>query len=240
MNPLIRKLFTNTESDSFRALQKQVEISKPAQNSTDTANCDLTPDEYEQFLRLTMQGYKQSEQLTPIDYGLSLRLAVQEHKQSEQKSPVTEVDNISLLTELINPELMQDYQKLIEILEAKTKISKEHPEREFIDIEHETIAKGIEQWTGKLVKEIETKKGSNLAQDNIHELEALTWFQFDSLATMLNAQSISLDIDEFYKSPHKNDKPKTKNDLLNRLAKKYGSIQHTYSCKHNTSWHVPK
>lgn len=210
MHPILRKLFTNTESDTCRPLQKQVEASKSVQNSTsDNDNCDLTPDEYEQ-----------SGQLIPIDYGLSLRLAIQEHKQSEQKSPITEVDNISPLKELVNPELIDDYQKLIETLEAKTKVSKDHPEREFIDIEHETIAKEIEQWIGKLIKETEAKRGSNLAQDDIHELEALSWFHFDSLATILNTKSLELDITEFYK-PSKDNKPKAKDELLNSLSKRY-------------------
>lgn len=216
MHPILRKLFTNTESDAFRLLQKQVDVSKSVQNSTsDNDNCDLTPDEYEQ-----------SGQLIPIDYGLSLRLAVQEHKQSEQKSPITEVDNISPLTELVNPELIDYYQKLIETLEAKTKVSKDHPEREFIDIEHETIAKEIEQWIGKLIKETEAKRGSNLAQGDIYELEALTWFHFDSLITSINVKSLKQDIDEFCKSSRFDelsveDQKQEKAELVDDLIKRY-------------------
>ena len=180
MSNILKKLFTNTTSDAFSPIQKQVKVSKPAHNLTPSSN---NPD-----LNL----------ITPADYERSLRLAIQEYKQLGQQSPITEVEDILSLTELINPELIQGYQRLIETIEAKSKISKEHPQREFIDIESNETAAQVEQWTRQLIEEIELKKNSSLDQSDIYEIEALTWFHFDSLANRFNTKALEQDITEFY------------------------------------------
>ncbi len=207
MSLAVRKLFTCNESDSFRPLRNTVERTRPKLN--------LIPDinEPENFI-------------TPAEYELSLRLTIQELKQLGQPK-IQEVENILSFKQLIDPTLMPGYQKLIESIEVKTKISDEHPNREFIDLESKEIADPIEQWTEKLIGNIKIQRdGMNLSQDEIYELEALIWFHFDSLANLSNARSLELDIVEFYQSSNfynldPVEQVEKSSELLNGLMKKY-------------------
>ena len=175
MSLTIRKLFTCTESDSFRPTRKEFERARTEAKST--------PD-----------NSNHENSITPAEYELSLRLAIQEFQKPGQ-AEITQVENILPFEKLIDSELMRGHEKIAGIMETKTKISNEHPKREFIDIENEEIASQIESWTENLVKNIKAERGiAGLSQDEIYELEALAWFHFDSLASAANAKSLEQDI----------------------------------------------
>ncbi|GEM_PF-917549 len=207
MSLTIRKLFTCTESDSFRPTRKEFERARTESN--------LTPD-----------NSNHENSITPAEYELSLRLAVQEFQKPGQ-AEILQVENILPFEKLIDPELMRGYEKVAGIMETKTKISNEHPKREFVDIESEEIASQIESWTEELVKNIKAERGvEGLSQDEIYELEALVWFHFDSMASAANAKSLEQDITEFFKASnyYKSDaeeQVEIRNELLKSLAERY-------------------
>lgn len=212
MSLLIEKLFKHPGSDSFNPLKKGIEriqaSSEGHANIPDETHLPITSFEYDQSLRFAIQRFKQPE-LDKVN-----------------KEQELEPENILTLNKLLNPELTGKYQKLIESIETKTTVSENYPNREFIDIESEEVGREIENWTHDLIENIKTIPGEHLSEEKLRELEALSWFHFDSLINTHNARSFELDINEFlqasnYYKAETEDQIEIRNELLKNLAKRY-------------------
>lgn len=109
----------------------------------------------------------------------------------QEKSIETEEERkeIKSLDELIPPQLMNEYQKILEIFNSKVEEIKKHSQHESIDINEKEFSDYIENWIGKLISAVESKKGNNLEENSIEELRAQCWLLFDSIATLKNTES---------------------------------------------------
>jgi ABC-type multidrug transport system fused ATPase/permease subunit len=176
--------------------------------------------------QLTAEEYEETEQkqMTLKDHWLSLRQSIQE-KITFEKPTQEEQERIKLLNELITPELIVKYNEILQNLNYKTKKSKEHPQREFIDINDEELSDNIKSWIENLVSEVKNKKETGLDKNGIEELRAQCWLFFDSVGNMMNTTSLEKDISEFYKNKTAeiNEKENTeqKIELVKELQARY-------------------
>lgn len=209
MSPILRKLFACTGSDSFKPIRREIERSNLPLDSKHIAEEIKNP-------------------ITPSEYNLSLRFSIQRLKEPWLRDDEL-IESILPFEELISNELVQQYQRLIETIEeTKLTTSDEHPTRcGFVDIEDEKISKEISNWIDGLIKSIEIEKGNiKLSEDESHELEALSWFHFDSLITACNARSLEKHITEFlqvsnYYKSEVEEQIGIRNELLKNLITRY-------------------
>ena len=209
MSLFVERLFGNPESCFFKPIKKEVEKTikptSPDSNSVDN---------------------EAENTITPIDYNLSLKFAIHRFKMPWLKDDEL-IEKILPFEKLINFELMQKYQKLTEAIDSKSKVSDEHLKREFVDIESEEISGQISAWISELIKDLEIEKGNiQLNESELHELEALCWFHFDSLITARNAKSLEQDISDFFQASNYyklevEEQGEIRNELLKSLSARY-------------------
>lgn len=159
------------------------------------------------------------------DHWLSLRHSIQE-KLTIEKPTAEELERTKLLSELITPELLNEYHEILRSFKEKTQKSEQHPEREFININGDESSAKIESWIENLIGEIRNKKEAGLDEDNIEELRAQCWLLFDSIGNVMNTKSLEKDIGEFYedKISDKTDEKesaKQKSELIKQLQSRY-------------------
>lgn len=155
----------------------------------------------------------------PMDYRdhlKSLKLNIQE-KTSQDTNEISP-EEIKKIQDLISPELMLDYKKILLDFKKKAVKNEEHPERELIDVSDEEIQQKIDAWVEQLKQEILSKK-SELSEDDFVELENLSRIFFDSMAATFNAHSIELDIKELLDEKKYSDIPVSlREDVLNQIS----------------------
>ncbi len=203
MSPVIEKLFRHPESYLFRPLKKELERIKDSPDLTGIVSVEN----------------ETTSPITPAEHDLSLRFGVQRLQQKELEE-AKEIENILPFEKLFNEKILQKYKAIIEIIEGKTKTSANHPKREFIDIEDETLITEVEGWTEELIKNLETNP------NEVEELKALVWFHFDAIVNTLNAKSFEKDINEFFESSNYykseiEDQIQIRSELLKDLAARY-------------------
>jgi ABC-type multidrug transport system fused ATPase/permease subunit len=178
---------------------------------------------------LTIDQY-QAEDDQPMslkDHWQSLRLSIQE-KVSNGEQLSEEYEKAKVLRELISPELLSEYKKLIDQFGIKTKKTENHPEREYIDIENkdQEYVKNINEWIGKLVIEVSSNREIEFEKKDIEELRSQCWLFFDSVANVINTRSIEKDIEEFYAGENGEDKygadlTRGRNKIIKELKDRY-------------------
>lgn len=169
------------ESIFFRPIKDELEKNKEA-----TETVPLTFNEHDKT---------EQKSLSLKDYWLNLRQSIQE-KIKADKLTKEEQETTKALNELITPKLMDEYKHIVNIFNKKTTISKEHPNREFINVNDKDFSNKIEDWINNLVDEVKNKK--ELDSNDVEELKAQSWFLFDSIANVINTKSLEKDISSFY------------------------------------------
>lgn len=175
---------------------------------------------------LTADERKETEQkpMTLKDHWLSLRQSIQE-KISFEKPTQEEQERTRLLSELISPELMMEYKQILKDFKVKAKKTKEHPQREFIDIDSEEFSSDIENWIEHLINEVKNKKEIGFDEKDVEELRAQCWLFFDSISSVMNTKSLEKDIKEFYKDKteevDEKEAAKQKSELIKQLQGRY-------------------
>ncbi|MCK5416074.1 ABC transporter ATP-binding protein [Candidatus Parcubacteria bacterium] len=164
------------------------------------------------------------KEISHKDYFLSLRQSIQEFTKSEKEDKL-EDERIKMLKELISPELILKYKKILGQFRDKSSKTNVHPEREFIDINEEEIEVLIEEWVLELKNEIEKKSGS-LNEEDFEELEAECWLFFDTLSTSMNTKSIERDINSYVEKNNidiedDDEYKRSKKELSQMLQDKY-------------------
>jgi putative ABC transport system ATP-binding protein len=162
-----------------------------------------------------------------VDHFLSLRKTIQDKVEFEPEPPTDEdKENIKLLSELISPELMAEYNVIFQNIKTKTTKSKDHLQREYIDLEEENLNTQIEHWVVSLLSELGKNSRVKFEASDLQEVEAQAYIFFDAIVSVLNTQSIERDITEFsaekklanlQSSEHK----KEREEILNELGKRY-------------------
>jgi ABC-type bacteriocin/lantibiotic exporter with double-glycine peptidase domain len=176
---------------------------------------------------LTVGEYEETEQrpMTIKDHWLSLRQSIQE-KVTPLELASEEQKKIKLLNELITPELMIEYKQVLRGFNEKREKTKDHPQREFIDINGEEFSEMIENWIENLINEVKSKKETGFDENDIEELRAQCWLFFDSVGNVMNTKSLEKDITEFYKE-HTTEEvdeiesEKQKSELIKQLQSRY-------------------
>ncbi len=164
------------------------------------------------------------------DNWLSLRQSIQE-KITDKKSILPEdQERIKLLSELVTPELMNEYKRIFKDFGEKTKKTEEHPQREFIDINNEEFFNSIENWIENLVEEVRNKKESGFDENDIEDLRERCWLFFDSVGCVMNTKSLEKEIVDFYKDEKNNktgekEQKKQKLELVKELQGRYPAGQ---------------
>jgi len=161
------------------------------------------------------------------DTYLDLRRSLDEEieGEAEQENELQE-ERVKLLKELISPDLHKQFTDLLKELNSKTKISKEHPQREFIDIEQGSFKEDIEKWITTLEDTIKAK-GKDFNQEDLEEIKIKSWLYFDAIINVLNAKSVEKDINDFYKEKEEKildekQKKEAKKEIGKELQARYG------------------
>lgn len=198
------------ESYFFRSIKDEVEKKKEA--------AEVKP--------LTANEHEEIEQgpMMLKDYWLSLRQSVQEKLTIEEPTP-EEQEKTKLLSELITPELMTEYKRILRGFNSKARKNEEHLQREFINVNSEEFADNIEGWIENLINEVKNKQETGLDENDIEELRAQCWLLFDSIGNVMNTKSLEKDIEEFYKDKtekvDEKDGSKQKSELIKQLQGRY-------------------
>lgn len=199
------------ESYFFRPIKEEIEEKKEA--------AEIKP--------LTSSKHEETEQkpMTLKDHWLSLRQSIQE-KLIIEKPTAEEQRKTMLLSELITPELMTEYNQILRDFNGKTKKAEGHLQREFIDINEEEFSAKIESWIENLIKEVKIKKEIGLDENDTEELRAQCWLYFDSIGNVMNTKSLEKDISEFYKDKKSDEQDekesqKQKSELAKELQNRY-------------------
>jgi ABC-type multidrug transport system fused ATPase/permease subunit len=173
------------ESHSFRTIKEEAEKNKESE--------DIKP--------LTAGEYDEVEQkpMDLKDHWLSLRQSIQEKSLVVEKPTVEEQERIKLLSELITPELMSGYKRILDGFNGKARKSEGHLKREFIDVDDEKISSDVERWIENLISEVKGKKETGLDENDMEELRSECWLLFDSIGNVMNTKSLEKDIIEFHK-----------------------------------------
>lgn len=133
------------------------------------------------------------------------------------------------ISELISPELFQEYLTILKSFQAASNISPEHPERELIDLEAAVHAENIEHWITGLLQDVKNKRPQALKEFTPEQAEALRqscYFFFLATANTFNARSVEKDVQTFFKNkPAAEDAaelpPKKTSDLVQELKRRY-------------------
>lgn len=166
------------------------------------------------------------EAMTLKDYWLSLRQSIQEKSEIGEPLSLEEQGRIKLLNELITPGLVSEYKNILGIFNDKTKISEEHPQREFIDINGEELSGLIERWIKNLTEEVKNKREAGLNENDTEELKAQCWMFFDSISNVMNTRSLEKDISVFYEDKkldelNEKEQGEQKAELTKELQNRY-------------------
>ena len=199
------------ESYSFLPIKGEIERKK---NPTEVQ--PLTVDEHDKI---------DLKPMTLKDHWLSLRQSIQE-KLTVEKPTAEEQEKTKMLSELINPELVGEYKQILNDISEKTKKTEYHLQREFVDVNHKEFSDKIEDWIGKLISEVKSKKETGLDENDAEELRAQCWLFFDSIGNVMNTKSLEDDVRDFYvdKAPDENDKQAQESqriELVNDLQSRY-------------------
>jgi len=215
MSLLIIDLIQNMkESYYFREIYDEIERKKTLK--------DVKP--------ITAQEHESTSEkpMALKDYSLSLRQSIQEKVSSKEKEPLSELEQekIKSLSELITPELMNEYKQIIGILSQKTRKTEQHPQRELINIDSKELSENIESWIEHLINEVRNRQEAGLGEEDIEELRAQCWLFFASVGCVMNTHSFERDIVDFYKTKDKEDlseqeEAKQKKELLKDLQTRY-------------------
>lgn len=137
------------------------------------------------------------EELGLKEYWLSLRQSIQE-KMPQIELTEGEKDQKKRLSELISSESLSEYNNILSEFNRRNRQTAEHPNREFIDIEDESLAKKIDDWIDHLISEVAGQAELNEAETA--ELRAQAWMFFGALSNVMNTNAITKDISAFFKS----------------------------------------
>lgn len=198
------------ESYSYRPIRDEIEKKRDS-----TGAKPLTAGEHDS---------PANEPMSLTDNWLSLNTVVHE-KMEIQKPSLEQQEKLKPLHELISPELAKGYLEILKELDSKTKVTKEHLHREFVDINDKKSSEQIENWINALVQEIESQKKAKLPEGEQEEVRANCWLLFNSLGNVLSAKSVENDIADFYKKNGSLEKPRTekesKKELIAELQEHY-------------------
>jgi len=198
------------ESYFFKSIKEEIEKKKKV-----TETKPLTIDELEKG---------EQKPMTLKDYWLSLRQSIQE-KITFEKPTQEEQEKIKLLNELISPELMGKYKYILKSFNEKIKKTEEHQQKAFIDINSKEFASSIENWIENLISEVNSRRETGLDENDVEELRAQCWLLFDSIANVMNTNSLEKDIKEFYKDKteefDEKEAIKQKLELIKQLQGRY-------------------
>jgi ABC-type multidrug transport system fused ATPase/permease subunit len=173
------------------------------------------------------EGAEPPEQMSLKDHWDSFRLAVQEMVDSELANEKLENDpQIKMISEVITPELMAQYKQIVAVLNQKTKRNKEHPKREFIDINEDKIADQIATWANNLVAEVRQNGKTGLDESDFEDLKSQCWLLFNSMASVMNTRSVEKDISIYLRDNplefgNDEEKEKQRKALINELEEQY-------------------
>lgn len=192
----------------------------------ETTRDQIGEDKKEETKPQTEQEYTdESRPMVLKDHWLTLRGSIQEKTGSGKMEEG--VEEIKTLEKLVTPEISKEYRDIIESFKDKGKKTKNHTQREFIDInEDEKTSDRIEAWVNNLVTEVHSKKEGGLKDEEKEELAAQSWMLFDSVANVLNTKFVEADILDFCKdTDFKKLKPQEqktkKGELFEDLQQRY-------------------
>lgn len=172
------------------------------------------------------------EAQVPLDFSSSLVMLRRSIQEKVVTLPVAELTTpedlvtVKMLHELITPPLAAEFKIISKAMARRGAITKEHSERKPVDINEGELEKQIEKWINAMVSSVR-ENSQNFNETDAQELEALSWMYFDSLANVINADSIEKDVFEFYKKNpvealSEKEENKQKKVLLKDLEKRYG------------------
>jgi ABC-type multidrug transport system fused ATPase/permease subunit len=150
---------------------------------------------------LTAAEHESGEEkpMSLADHWLTLRRSIEEKISPVPPETPEEKVTAKLLSELVTPSLLKDYKTILKNLNDKAKISSEHSQREFIDLD-EDFYEDVEKWIDGLVNEVRGQNETGFDEAGIEELRAECWLYFDSLAIVMNTKSLESDAAEFYEN----------------------------------------
>ena len=204
--------FDMSESYPFRQIKAEIERKKMPETVV-----PLTAEETDDVAEKPM---------TIKDHWFTLRRSIQEKTEPIEESP-DEQARTKYLNEIITPALMLEYKQIVKGFSEKTIKSKEHTERELIDIEGEETSAQIESWISNLITEIQAKNEVGFDESDIEELRAQCWMFFDSVASVMNTKTFERDVAEFYKDKNiteldESEQTGLKAELATELQTRYG------------------
>lgn len=170
-------------------------------------------------------GSEDKEPMSLKDHWLTLRQTIQGALPKEELT-TEEQERTKILSELVTPELLDQYKQILKSFSSRIEISETHLEREFIDVDQEETSQMIEDWIESLTSELRSQKGIDFDETELAELQANCWLLFDSMASVLNTRSLERDISKFYKEKpveegDKKEAEERKIELTNELLKRY-------------------
>ena len=150
---------------------------------------------------------------------LGLCLLIQEHRASKTLTVDSELnDTVQSLRGLLEGHegLFDEYADIIKTFSSLAPKKDEEGKR-FIDIDSETISDKIDNWTSKLLTELEHTKDLN--QEEKETIQGQVNIFFSTLANEMNAQTFIKDIKEFFTSEYENQFKRQ--EIAQLMAKKH-------------------